>query len=199
MNSHFIFCSLSLPAFVGGLFKFKAMVYYTSDWHLNESRIFDFNPFFRPFKSIQEQNETIIANINESVGENDTLIHLGDVSIDDEGLKLLDQIKCKRRYLILGNYDVDKLDLLSDYFCMITDRTKVNVDDVEFTLNHYPANIKADEFGLVGHVHGLWKVQPNMINVGVDAWHFKPVSEDDIRFTYNAIKNHYDRNVFPFE
>lgn len=174
------------------------MVYYTSDWHLNESRIFDFNPFFRPFKSIQEQNETIIANINEAVGENDTLIHLGDVSIDNEGLRLLDQIKCKKRYLILGNYDMDKLDLLSDYFCMITDQTKVKIDDVEFTLNHYPTNIRPDEFGLVGHIHGLWKVQPNMINVGVDAWHFKPVSEDEIRFTYNAIKNHYDKNVFHF-
>jgi len=44
------------------------MKYFTSDWHLNEKRIFEFNPFFRPFKSIEEQNETIINNCNEIVG-----------------------------------------------------------------------------------------------------------------------------------
>lgn len=37
-----------------------------------------------------------------------------------------------------------------------------------------------------------------MINVSVDAWHFKPVSETEILFCYNAMQNFYDENVFSF-
>lgn len=44
--------------------------------------------------------------------------------------------------------------------------------------------------------HGTWKVKRNIINVGVDAWHFIPVSEDLIKFQINGIRNHYDENVF---
>jgi len=62
----------------------------------------------------------------------------------------------------------------------------------------YPAHAVADRFNIVGHIHGLWKVQPNMVNVGVDAWHFRPVSEQEIRFVYDAMRTgKYDENVFP--
>jgi len=54
-------------------------------------------------------------------------------------------------------------------------------------------------FNICGHIHGLWKVQRNMINVGVDAWHFIPVSEEQIIFYMNGIKKHYDANVFAGE
>ena len=49
---------------------------------------------------------------------------------------------------------------------------------------------------IVAHIHGTWKVKRNMINVGVDAWHFTPVSEDMIKFQINGIRNYYDENVF---
>ena len=50
---------------------------------------------------------------------------------------------------------------------------------------------------IVGHIHGLWKVQPNTINVGVDAWNYKPLSTDDIKFVTTAMEKHYDNDVFP--
>lgn len=67
-----------------------------------------------------------------------------------------------------------------------------------YNLVHYPVDAKSDKMNIVGHIHGLWKVQPNMINVGVDAWHFRPVPETTISFIHNAIKNYYDKNVFPY-
>ena len=42
----------------------------------------------------------------------------------------------------------------------------------------------------------LWKIQKNIINVGVDVWHFKFVSLEEINFTINAMENYYDENVF---
>ena len=170
--------------------------YFTSDWHLNETRIGDFNPFFRPFRSVQEQNDTIIGNLNDIVQPNDELYHLGDVAMDEEGVKLLDRIKCQNRVLIVGNYDEDKLDQLAKYFDDVREGMDLQVGDVNCYLNHYPVNGVPDRFNITGHIHGLWKVKPNMVNVGTDAWHFRPVSEKEILFVYNAIKNHYDDNVF---
>ena len=188
------------------------MRYFTSDWHLNEKRIGEFNPFFRPFKSIEEQNNTIINNMNSIIKKDDTLIHIGDIAMDLDGLKLLDKIKCKDRTLIRGNYDIQFENELSKYFDRVIDsglitidinselklKKKININGFVAKLNHYPTKIYDDEFGIFGHIHGLWKVQPNMVNVSVDAWHFNPVSEFEIIFIKNAIENgFYDDNVFP--
>lgn len=171
--------------------------YFTSDWHLNETRIGPFNPFFRPFASVEEQNRVILNNLNEIVQEKDELYHLGDVAMDDEGIKLLEQIKCKNRVLIVGNYDEDKLETLANYFGEITHKKDIQLGDIPCHLNHYPTNYVDDRFNIVGHIHSLWKVKPNMVNVGVDAWHFRPVSAEEVLFVHNAIKKgYYDRNVF---
>jgi len=177
------------------------MKWFTSDWHFNESRITkEFNPFFRPFSSIEEQNEVIISRMNEMISPDDEIYHLGDVSIDIEGIDLLDRINCKNRTLILGNYDLDdwkKMPILKEKFSEIYDSLELEVEGIKIYLNHYPTNMVEDRFNIVGHIHGLWKVQPNMVNVGVDAWHFKPVSFDEIKFVKTAIEKHYDKNVFP--
>lgn len=179
------------------------MIYFSSDWHLGETRITkEFNPFFRPFKSVEEQNECIINNMNSLIKEGDTLIHLGDVAMTVEDMKLLDNLVCKNRILIEGNYDVDKPEKrkeLEKYFDKIVPELKMKINGLKLYLNHYPTkcNMKSDRFNICGHIHGLWKVQPNMVNVGIDAWNFLPVSFDDIKFVKNAIENHYDDDVFP--
>jgi calcineurin-like phosphoesterase family protein len=173
-------------------------IYFSSDWHLNEKRIGEFNPFFRPFRSIEEQNRTIIQGINDLVMPDDTLYVVGDVAMDDGGIALLDQIHCKNRTLILGNYDVDKIEKLRTQFEDVREDMELNLSGLECYLNHYPTKARSDRFNIVGHIHGLWKVQPNMVNVSTDAWHFGPVSEKEILFVYNAIsKGYYDANVFP--
>ena len=131
------------------------------------------------------------------VGANDTLYHIGDVSITREGVKLLDKIKCKKRILIVGNYDEDKVELLSNYFDDVLWNTKIQIGNNEYAVNHYPAKANPVMMNIVGHIHGLWKVQPNQINVGVDAWNYKPLDDKMIQFVTTAIDKHYDINVFP--
>ena len=173
--------------------------YFTSDWHLNETRIKDFNPFFRPFETVEEQNKTIIDNMNKFVKKDDLLYVLGDVAMDEQGVSLLEKINCENRILIAGNYDTDKLDKLKKYFKEVREDMNVKVGDLDCYLNHYPTKYVDDRFNITGHIHGLWKVKPNMVNVGVDAWHFRPVSEDEIKFVHNAItKGYYDDNVFVY-
>lgn len=182
------------------------MKYFTSDWHLGDDRIGingKPNLFYRPFSSVAEQDREIFNRIDFSgIEAGDTLYHLGDVFYNegDFQMHIMENIKKRlksvKMILIEGNYDVGKTDLLSNFFDDIKDSDNVEIGGNTFYLNHYPVNCIGSEPSLTGHIHGLWKVQKGMINVGVDAWHFMPVSEETILFCWNAMQNHYDENVF---
>ncbi len=177
------------------------MIWFTADWHFGDDRFLGDNPLFRPFTSLEEQHHKIIEAMNACIQADDQLIHLGDVCVTLDTLPLINQINCQNRTLVVGNYDDDqaeKIAQLPQYFSKVVQEMELTLQSGETVyLNHYPAKAKADCFNIVGHIHSLWKVQPNMINVGVDAWHFRPVSEHEITYLMNAIRKHYDNNVFP--
>jgi len=173
------------------------MRYFTSDKHFGETRL---DLFHRDLLNITTEQFDImlIANFSK-LTKLDTLYHLGDVALNEEKIFLLDSLVCKK-ILIRGNYDMENKvnqKYLEQVFDEIHDELEIEIDGVKMYLNHYPTKCKDDMFNLTGHIHGLWKVQKNMINVGCDTWHFKPVSEKKIMFTYNAIQKYYDDNVFP--
>ena len=181
--------------------------YFTSDWHLNEDRIgIDGKPnlFYRPFDSTITQNYAIIANFVEKFEDGDTLYHLGDVFYNKDSSHynyspvLKEKFPNSKFHLIIGNYDEKILEFLSPYFDTMQNDAWITLKDKEYYLNHYPVNCRDKQFSITGHIHGLWKVQKNMINVGVDAWHFNPVSEDEIDFCRTACEKYYDQNVFPY-
>lgn len=190
--------------------------WFTSDWHLGEDRIGingKPNLFYRPFSAIPEQNRTITREfIGSGFEDGDELWHLGDVlqlpssvALTDFGrikdafdeLQLVRDTFPKSKFnLIIGNYDEDKMDILENYFDTLQKSWLVDIKDREYYLNHYPVNCENKEWSLTAHVHSLWKVRRNMINVGVDAWHFRPIDEDTIDFCRTACEKHYDQNVF---
>lgn len=173
------------------------MRFFTSDLHFDDTR---FDLFYRPFKTLDEQHEVIINNWNSVVKPEDEVYVIGDVAVTDEGLKYVDQLN-GTKHLIMGNYDDPRdFKLLQSKFKTISSSAGLVLKNGDYVnLNHYPKEASPREFNLVGHIHSLWKVQRNSINVGVDAWNFLPVSEDQIIFCINAIKKHYDINVFAGE
>lgn len=194
-------------------------LFFTSDWHLNDDRLGGVtnkpNVFYRPFSMsstpVELQNSTIIERILQSdFRDGDTLYHLGDVicNFDLDGFyggvqrleRLRDTFPKSKFHLIIGNYDEDKLDFLGKYFDTIQNDLYLDLPKFKAYLNHYPIKCKpivnTDVLGITGHIHGLWKVRPNMINVGVDAWHFHIVPLETIEFCYNAMQNFYDENVY---
>ena len=52
------------------------------------------------------------------------------------------------------------------------------------------------DFGLFGHIHRSQMVRRYGINVGIDCNNYFPMSLKDVKFFINAIKNHYDNEVF---
>lgn len=207
----------------------EPVTWFTSDLHLNDTRMFTCPPttvHYRPqFNSLEEMNHAIINNINHFVDEKDNLFILGDIFCEDlvDGVECFKQIKCKNIVLIVGNHDLTSethelkklindllnqknIDLATSRF--IKSNSIDNESDVYY-MCHYPMKAKHlieknkhetdNIYALVGHVHGAWRIQPRMINVGIDAWGFRPVSLYEINFVVNAMKKGYlDQEVYPY-
>lgn len=182
--------------------------FFTSDLHFQDERL---NLYARDlmFKNAKEVDDYIIKIWNENVNDEDLVIVVGDVSMTREGLDNLKKLNGEK-WLVKGNYDtsvekggtakyVISDEILSEYFTKIVDELELEIGGEIVYINHYPTNTKSEMFNITGHIHGTWKVQRNMVNVGVDAWHFTPVSEDLIKFQMNGIRNYYDQNVYAGE
>ena len=191
---------------------------FTSDTHFGSERALELSR--RPFDSVEEMNEVILKNINDTIEVNGIhkLIHLGDFGDMD----FVKRIKCPI-ILILGNYERKEAEnlgiTLDEYEDLL--KTKYGFNDAlgissiilpksykNVMLCHEPMEIKKYfektepkdrniSAGLFGHIHGRQFVKEFGIDVGVDANHFYPMTVDDVVFYLNAIaKGYYDEEVF---
>lgn len=183
--------------------------FFTSDLHFDDNRLFLFGRDIL-FENARQVDNYIIKRWNQMVTNDDTVYVLGDVALTRKGLKKMARLNGKK-ILIKGNYDEPETAkysvsdvLLLEYFddVMVDEVLEITMIDgskEKVYLNHYPSSCCQDMFNITGHIHGLWKVQRNMLNVGLDAWHFTPITEEKVAFQINGIRNHYDINVFAGE
>jgi len=83
-----------------------SLVYFTSDLHLGHDKPFIWNK--RGFGGHIEHDDSVIDTINNTVGEDDILFHLGDFclnTMDTEFECFLDRILCKNIYMLWGNHN----------------------------------------------------------------------------------------------
>jgi len=179
-------------------FSEKVNTFITSDLHLGDERM---KILGRPFSSAKEMLNKLIKLHNLMVKPNDEVIMVGDVCNKDtpEMIKHLDKFN-GRKTLIRGNHDVNLSDSdLKEYFEEVIpdgEGLELEVDGLKCYATHYPTQGKENRFNLVGHSHGAWKYQLNMLNVGVDVNHFLPVNIKTIPNHYKAICEFYDEDVW---
>ena len=129
------------------------MIYFTSDLHLGHANAIKFTN--RPFADVEEMNDALIRNINETVGAKDELWVLGDFAyrIGKEAVRgLRDRIQCGNVHLVRGNHD-RKYDS-DDVFQSVQDYKELKTDYGRFILFHYPIREwNAAHYGSV-HLHG---------------------------------------------
>lgn len=170
----------------------------TADWHLGEDR---FDLMGRPFTSVEEHVQTLWENHNAVVRPDDLVIMVGDVCYQKatKYLPFVEKFHGKK-ILVRGNHDRGLTDeQLKPYFERIyTDGEGFRhlIGNNMCYITHYPTCGVEDAFNLVGHIHGAWKYQLNMFNVGVDANHFRPVDADRIDFHKTAVEKYYDEDVW---
>lgn len=166
-------------------------VFFTSDTHFYHTNIIDFCK--RPFKEIEEMNETLIANWNKTVGPNDIIFHLGDFCLGDSEKwnRILDRLN-GNIYLILDNHDLRNFrKSYEERFKSVTMQMNIEIENQKICLNHYPFLCYDGSYNgdwqLFGHVHTnknntsndarrLEILFPTQYDVGVDNNNFTPIS-----------------------
>lgn len=192
------------------------MRYFTSDTHFGHKNIIEY--CVRPFANVEEMTQVMIDNWNEVVKPEDTIYHLGDFAFlkQDKMAEILGQLN-GHKILIKGNHDKGKNVMVNVGFQEAYDHLKIDLNGESVWLCHYPYPFKeADPYHedpndpdayayeisyvgqpkddghtwlLHGHVHTAWRSKKRMINVGVDVWNFKPLSELEIVETISKIRN----------
>jgi calcineurin-like phosphoesterase family protein len=171
--------------------------FFTADWHLGDERQ---DILGRPFASAKEMQEKLIAEHNALVGPYDDVFIIGDAlhssgAVGPEALDEFNGIKT----LIRGNHDVLTSEAYAPYVTRVIgdgEGIELHVGGIPCWLTHYPTQSRADLFNLVGHIHGSWRVMKNMLNVGVDVHHFRPITVDQVVFNFGAIQHFYDEDVW---
>jgi len=146
----------------------------------------------RDFNTIELMNNALVDNINSVVGQDDTLIHLGDFSFGGfENIgNFLDRLVCKNIHLVLGNHDTHikyNRDGIQGRFLSVQQYLEVKINDYYFVLSHYPLQswhgLNKGVIHLHGHVHlpkNLKFGNGKKMDVGVDGNDLNPYLIDDI-------------------
>jgi len=134
----------------------------------------------RDFSTIEKMNASIVNNINEVVGQDDMLIHLGDWSFGgfEQIREFWDRIICKNIHLVLGNHDhhiENNRDGSQGLFKSVSHYNTLEIGQFKFRLMHYPIS-SWDGLGKgVMHLHGHCHLPNNLklskgqrMDVGMD-------------------------------
>jgi len=157
-------------------------VYLISDHHFGHKQIIDFES--RPFGSVEEMTESMIAKWNEVVGQEDRVIHLGDFSFlnQEKTSGILSRLN-GYKMLIMGNHDRGRPRTwwLEAGFQEVSEHPIVYGGF--FFLSHEPMymNKQMPYVNIHGHIHGQKYEGKQYINVSVEHWDYTPVSFDAIR------------------
>jgi len=177
-------------------------IWFTSDTHFGHTniagpKVSSWKGGYRNFNSVQEMNDTLVRNINDVVGEDDILYHLGDWSFG--GVHNIYYFRksliCKNIHLMLGNHDqhITNKDIKfhdtsfnpMDLFESVQNVFTGKIGSREFHLSHYshqvwPASHKG-VIHLFGHSHGSLKGLGKSMDVGVDTHpEFRPYHINEI-------------------
>ena len=159
--------------------------WFTSDWHLDHAAIIDYCD--RPFENHGQMNKTILRNYKEAVAEGDIVYFVGDLSLrGPDNLNWYKSTFSKLpgiKHLVKGNHDKLSMWQYEDAGFMSI-HSALHLELLDIYLVHDPAKtlVRKDKLWVCGHVHNLFGklLRPNVVNVSVDVWDFKPVSLEEV-------------------
>lgn len=155
------------------------MPWFTSDIHVFHKNIIKYSN--RPFESVSHMNDSLVDNINSSVGKDNVLYHLGDLAFTqaDDLIKWINRINCSNVHFILGNHDKtlanNKRRILEETHNVksISDYKEINYNGQPVILFHYGMRVwnksHHGSWHLYGHSHGTLPPHGKSVDVGVDS------------------------------
>lgn len=138
----------------------------------------------RPWANIDKMDNALIKNARKVVGENDLLIHVGDITMAGAMKSHYVEALVSRfpgtNVLVYGSHDKLRPRQYLEFGFVLAATSLVLPNGILVT--HDPADATVwpdDKPVLCGHVHRLFQVLENVVNVGVDVWDYKPVLMED--------------------
>lgn len=155
------------------------MIWFTSDTHFDHANVLKYTN--RPFKTVEDMNESLVLAWNSVVHPGDVVYHLGDFAFKRHAYfaeRLHGQI-----VLIEGSHD--RMDSKArKSFQWVGPRHTVN-GDPDIILSHYAMRVwPRSHYGtwhLFGHSHGRLEPWGKSFDVGVDAQGLFPVAMTRVR------------------
>jgi calcineurin-like phosphoesterase family protein len=168
----------------------------TTKWRTPDGRIPIANT--RDFETLDKMNDAIVNNINQHVGYDDVLIHLGDWSFGgfEKIEEFRNRIVCQEIHLVLGNHDhhIEKdHEGCRKHFASVNWFLQLNYLGETLELMHYPIaswnGLNKGRIHLHGHCHLPYNKKfsnGRRMDVGMDgSIGFVPY---DLRDLINAMK-----------
>lgn len=125
-----------------------------ADTHFNHENIIKYCN--RPFASVEEMDETMIKNWNETVSNKDTILHLGDFGLGNkEYIASIVKRLNGKKILIMGNHDNWSEQTYRDMGFHTVSRFPIVWGDF-YILSHAPLAPMSDRLPFIqyyGHVH----------------------------------------------
>lgn len=140
--------------------------WFTSDHHFGHANILTFEPVARPFNSVNEMNEALIARWNAVVCKHDRVYHLGDFAFGRHNIGMAAYLNGQKR-LVMGNHDRYTTADYLKYFLSLHGAIYWN----ECVLTHMPVHRDQlkhrAKLNLHGHLHSHKVLLPgNLIGKG---------------------------------
>ena len=155
-------------------------VFIISDTHFNHANIIKYCN--RPFKDTKEMYEAMIKNWNETVSNNDIVIHLGDFGLSNKEYiaSIIKRLNGKK-ILIMGNHDNWSEQFYREAGFHTVSRFPI-VYDNRYVCSHAPLQMfqNVPFFNAYGHVHDdpVYQIYQNTQNAAcycVERIGYRPV------------------------
>lgn len=159
------------------------MRWFVSDTHFQHANIIEYCN--RPFKDSHHMDEEICRMWNESIKQTDEVFFVGDVMMGhfDTGKEIVKKLN-GRKTLILGNHDRSAKTMLECGFAEVHHTLVVKMSDGRRAILAHkplpPSLINPYDFQIHGHHHSGPRVRGKRINVCIDLWNYRPVTENEI-------------------
>lgn len=171
-------------------------LFFTADTHFGHKSAIDYCR--RPFASVEEMDEQMIARWNQLVGPQDSVYHIGDLSFHrrEKTEAILQQLN-GHKYLIKGNHDHKKslprkgITHLGPYY-ELKMLDPVTGEKRLIVMCHFPIESwnqrHRGSWHLHGHCHGNLQQQQwhRRMDVGVDSASFMPYTFNEVRTYMNT-------------
>ena len=165
-------------------------LFFTSDTHFGDHRTLNIHK--RPFATVAEMDEALVAAWNAVVGEADEVWHLGDFARKLADIPVLLARLNGMIHLVRGNNDLPGIADVPGW-ASVSDYRELEVKGRKLVLCHYPFRSWNGQhrgaLNLHGHSHGRLKPLPRQYDVGVDARGFRPVTLGEILAQPRASKD----------